>query len=117
MVDFYDNVTLHFAKIDDFAAFHGFRLTSSWQADVKPPQSWRGGHQIPAPEEGRLIAIFKITRFYKKKRDFQVQNNEDWKGRAVALLDFRQRDLRQSCFGKENLTALAARAEIQCHSL
>jgi hypothetical protein len=37
LVDFYDNVTLHFAEIDDFAAFHGFGLTSSWQADVKPP--------------------------------------------------------------------------------
>ena len=36
---------------------------------VPNAQSWRGGHQIPAPEEGRLIAIFKITRFYKQKNE------------------------------------------------
>lgn len=36
---------------------------------VPNAQSWHGGHQIPVPEEGRLIVIFKITRFYKQKNE------------------------------------------------
>ena len=52
---------------------------------ISNPQSWHGGHQIPALEEGRVIAIFKITRFYKQKNDtFRYKITKIcWRGRCV----------------------------------
>ena len=76
-----------------FAIIRGLNRTGG----TKPPvlgrgvpnaQSWHGGHQIPAPEEGRLIAIFKITRFYKQKNEtFRYKIAKIcWRGRCVTAL-------------------------------
>lgn len=55
---------------------------------VPNAQSWHDGHQIPAPEEGRLIAMFKITRFYKHKNEtFRYKITKIcWRGRCVTAL-------------------------------
>ncbi len=55
---------------------------------VPNAQSWHGGHQIPDPEEGRLIVIFKITRFYKQKNEtFRYKITKIcWRGRCVIAL-------------------------------
>lgn len=55
---------------------------------VPNAQSWHDGHQIPAPEEGRLIAIFKITRFYKHKNEtFRYKITKIcWRGRCVTAV-------------------------------
>ena len=52
---------------------------------VPNAQSWHGGHQVPDPEEGRLIVIFKITRFYKQKNEsfrYKITKSE-WAGLIV----------------------------------
>ena len=56
--------TSRFAKIRDPNHLGGTKSPVLGRR-VPNAQSWHGGHQVPALEEGRLIAIFKIARFYK----------------------------------------------------
>ena len=73
-----------------FAIIRGLNRTGGTKSPVlgrgvPNAQSWHDGHQIPAPEEGRLIAMFKITRFYKHKNEtFRYKITKIcWRGRCV----------------------------------
>lgn len=76
-----------------FAIIRGLNRTGGTKSPVlgrgvPNAQSWHDGHQIPAPEEGRLIAIFKITRFYKQKNEtFRYKIAKIcWRRRCVTAL-------------------------------